>query len=130
MPRIILGIVIAVGIAYGFSWYSPRISHWVAQSFQLSSPAWMVVDIIFSSLGVLGGCIVGMLLSSNSSKTVPSVVALLGVLYFAKCYFQSPAYFQSLPVWYSAAIPMTIVFACVLSYFALSLMRVSHEKCT
>ena len=130
MPRIILGIIIAVGIAYGFSWYSPRISHWVAQSFQLSSPAWLVVDIIFSSLGVLGGSIVGMLLSGNSNKIVPSAVALLGVLYFAKCYFQSLTYFQSLPIWYSAAIPITIVFACVLSYFAFSLMRVNHEKCT
>ena len=127
MPRIILGIVIAAGIAYGFSWYSPRVSHWFAQSLQLSSPAWMVLDIIFSSLGVLGGCIVGMLLSRNANKIVPSVVGLLGVLYFAKCYFQSPAYFQSLPVWYSSAIPITIVFACVLSYFTFSLMRVNRE---
>ncbi len=130
MPRIILGIVIAVGIAYGCSSYSPRISHWVVQSFQPSWPAWMAVDIILSSLGVFGGCIVGMLLSRNSTKPVPFAVALLGVLYFAWCYVQSPAYFQRLPIWYSSAIPITIVFACVLSYFAFSLIRVSHEKCT
>lgn len=130
MPRIILGIVIAVGIAYGFSWYSPRFSHWVAQSFQPNSHAWMAVDIIFSSLGVFGGCIAGMLVSRNSIKAVPFAVALLGVLFFAKCYVQSPAYFQSLPIWYSASIPITIVLACVLSYGFFRLIRANYEKCT
>lgn len=130
MPRIILGIVIAVVIAYGVSWYSPRISYWVAHCFQQSSQAWMAVDIILSSLGVFGGCIAGMLLSRNSIKTVPFAVALLGVLYFAKCYVQSPAYFLSLPIWYSASIPITIVFSCVLSYGFFSLLRVNNGKCT